>query len=908
VYVTNSGTNIGTGSATMSEINTATNTVTTVQVGPEPYGIVLSPDGKLAYVAVSNFNFADYCNLAVFNTFTNTVVTYIPIGINPVGVAINADGSKVYVANSTSGTVSVINTATNTVIANIAMDSPIGIAISPDGKTLYVTNFQANTVSVVDASTDVVTANINVGKDPQGISISPDGSKVYVANIGSNTVSVINTVNNAVTATIAVASNPNGLCVSPDGDRVYAGSSVINTATNTVVATVTVPNASFGNFVSAPMSCGGASAKFTITVNPSLPTITVTVATGIISACAGTVSASPNIQQFAVSGIGLTGNITATAPAGFEVSLSSGSGYGNSIILSQTGGAVSNTPVYVRSAASLANGTTTASVILSSPGAPSQTVSVTGLVNLNVTASLVISASENNVCAGTQITFTATPTNGGSSPVYQWLLNGNNASTSSPTFSSSTFTNGDVVSCVMTSSGACVAPANITSNSVTINVNADVIPSINIVASQNTVCAGTMVTFTATQMNGGSVPVYQWLVNGNNAGTNNATYSNSNLADGDKVSCMITSNALCAAPATVTSNSINMSVSPLVSPAISIEASANSICAGANVTFTATPGNGGSSPVYQWLLNGNNIGSNSPAFSSSTLANGDVISCRISSNATCLTISDAISNNIIMVVNAALAPSLSINISANKVCAGTLVTFSASPANGGSSPVYQWLLNGNNAGSNSPTFSSSTFANGDLVSCVLTSNLTCAAPVNITSNTIIVNIFPLPVVTAGGNRTIEEGSSVTLTAIVSGDIADITWSPATGLNNNKILTPRASPSSSTSYIITVQSAAGCMASDSVTVTVLDGIVIPNTFTPNGDGINDTWIIKHLDAYPQCSVQIFTRWGQNVYTSTGYGIPWDGTYRGTTLPTGTYYYVIDLKNNSQLLSGFVAIVR
>ena len=86
------------------------------------------------------------------------------------------------------------------------------------------------------------------------------------------------------------------------------------------------------------------------------------------------------------------------------------------------------------------------------------------------------------------------------------------------------------------------------------------------------------------------------------------------------------------------------------------------------------------------------------------------------------------------------------------------------------------------------------------------------------------------------------------------------------------------------------------------------VVIPNTFTPNGDGINDTWDIKNLDSYVNCTVQIFTRYGQNVYSSIGYGVPWNGTYKGALLPSGTYYYIINLKNSSELLSGFVAIIR
>jgi gliding motility-associated-like protein len=88
----------------------------------------------------------------------------------------------------------------------------------------------------------------------------------------------------------------------------------------------------------------------------------------------------------------------------------------------------------------------------------------------------------------------------------------------------------------------------------------------------------------------------------------------------------------------------------------------------------------------------------------------------------------------------------------------------------------------------------------------------------------------------------------------------------------------------------------------------NALVIPNTFTPNGDGVNDTWQIQYLSLFTNCSVDIFTRWGQKIYSSVGYSIPWDGTYRGAALPVGTYYYIINLKNGSGPLSGFVAIIK
>lgn len=112
------------------------------------------------------------------------------------------------------------------------------------------------------------------------------------------------------------------------------------------------------------------------------------------------------------------------------------------------------------------------------------------------------------------------------------------------------------------------------------------------------------------------------------------------------------------------------------------------------------------------------------------------------------------------------------------------------------------------------------------------------------------------------------------------------------------------------YWVKVTDENGCMGADTV---VIKGSTclsppLPNTFTPNGDGINDTWELLGLQSFPECTVFIYDRWGQTVFKSTGYSKPWDGTYNGKKLPFGTYYYVIDLKNNTPLISGDVTIVR
>jgi gliding motility-associated-like protein len=537
---------------------------------------------------------------------------------------------------------------------------------------------------------------------------------------------------------------------------------------------------------------------------------------------------------------------------------------------------------------------------------------ISNVITMNVSAqqaaSVSITSSQNNVCAGVLVNFTAMPVNGGSVPAYQWLVNGISAGANSPVFSSSALVSGDRISCVMTSNADCTAPNVVTSNVITMNINNTIPASVTVSVSKNNVCTGTAIKFTAAPVNGGSSAVYQWMVNGVNAGTNSDTFTSSTLINGDKVSCDMISNAQCATPALVSSNSITMVINAYVTPSISISTSTKQICLGNTVTFTASAINGGATPAYQWMLNGSGVGSNSALFSSNTLANGDVIECILTSNADCSTIQSVNSNSITVKVNAPVTPSVTISVSQNSICYGTSVTFTAMTINHGNSPAYQWLINGIETGTDSDIFISSSTKANDVVSCRLITDAPCAVPTVVTSNTIVMVVNQPPVVDAGDNKVIEKGNHIRLNATVSGNIADITWSPSSGLDNAKILTPNASPVETISYTLTVQSTEGCISTDVIEVTVQNTIAVPNTFTPNDDGTNDKWEIKNLADYTGCSVKVFNRWGQEVFQSRGYYNAWDGTKNGKRLPVGTYFYIINLDKNASPISGYVALLR
>lgn len=179
------------------------------------------------------------------------------------------------------------------------------------------------------------------------------------------------------------------------------------------------------------------------------------------------------------------------------------------------------------------------------------------------------------------------------------------------------------------------------------------------------------------------------------------------------------------------------------------------------------------------------------------------------------------------------------------------------------------------------------------------------------SDTVVkpLTVHPYPVVNAGPDLVVLEGGQATINATATGS-SNYTylWTPATHLSSATVLTPVTRPTNDITYRLTVTGAGGCARSDDVFVKVLFDPVVPNGFSPNGDGINDVWNIKYISSYPGAVIQVFDRYGKQVFSSMGYNTPWDGKLNGADLPVGTYYYIIDPKNGRKARSGSVTILR
>jgi gliding motility-associated-like protein len=459
---------------------------------------------------------------------------------------------------------------------------------------------------------------------------------------------------------------------------------------------------------------------------------------------------------------------------------------------------------------------------------------------------------------------------------------------------------------VVTNSGGCM----VTTAPILIHPKSQ--PAISIIASDTSICSGSNVSFTATAIDGGNSPHYQWQVNGVNVGSNAAIYRSDSLSAGALVRCILTSNAPCASITKDTSGIIVMEVINQLAAAITITASQMSICPGTEVIFTATPSNAGATPSYQWKVNGNNAGTNNAIFTTKNLQNGDVVYCVISSNLRCYPITSAISNSI-SIVASSVTPSVSIVASKDFICPGEPVIFKASVSDVPTGLSYQWLVHEITVGTNSAVYTGNNFVNGDIIKCVVKNEAACGEAI---SNSIVLTVSPIPVV-APQIVTVQQGQSVMLSPSITGNIISYFWSPPIYLSDTSIQHPITSPLQDINYHLQVISAKGCSGTGDITVKVISLVALPAAFTPNGDGKND---IFYLLGYEPGSLinhfSIFNRWGQLIFQkenleSGNRAAGWDGNYKGAPAPPGAYVYIIytTLANGAKkVFKGTVELIR
>jgi gliding motility-associated-like protein len=541
---------------------------------------------------------------------------------------------------------------------------------------------------------------------------------------------------------------------------------------------------------------------------------------------------------------------------------------------------------------------TIANANTSMTGVYSVTATVNGCTsnpsNINVTVYQIPSApllSNNSpACEGSNISLNASSINGAS---YNWSgPNGFSSSQQNPLIANATLANGGSYTAFVSVNGCSSANA---STIVTVNP----IPTSPTATNNSAICEGaTLSLFSSTIANA----TYNWTGPGGfTSSTQNSSISNTNITNSGQYQVRVTVNGCVSAAGNTTvvinqhaiANAGNNQTVCITSSSITLN---GVVTGGSNSGIWSTNGGGSFSPS-----NGNLISNYNPT-NSDKAAGSVLLTLTSTNNGACpaSTSTTSISFAAAPLANAGNDTAICSN-------ASLVLNGSVSNATGG-------IWSANAVGSFSPSNTNlnagfypapSDVNRGNVVlTLTTTGNAYCPAD----SKSITVTLKPAPVVNAGADKIIIENYSAILNPIASGQGLKILWSPANYLDFATILNPTCTPKTDITYTITVVDNNGCSAADDLSIKVLKMPVIPNVFTPNNDGINDSWQVKYLAGFTDCSVEIYNRYGQLIYRCTGYNNPWNGTVNGKPVPAATYYYIINLKNNLKPLSGFVDIVR
>jgi gliding motility-associated-like protein len=255
-----------------------------------------------------------------------------------------------------------------------------------------------------------------------------------------------------------------------------------------------------------------------------------------------------------------------------------------------------------------------------------------------------------------------------------------------------------------------------------------------------------------------------------------------------------------------------------------------------------------------------------------------------------------------------IPPTIGIAASKYKICKNEAVQFLAVMKHCKDSSDFKWFINNELvAVTKDSTFSTSDLKTNDVVKVSNSCYTLC--PITISDNSTAFTVDSV-IVEAGEDVHISSGQSYQLMGVTAAD--SYFWSPNFALSSTVNIDPIASPAVTTTYTLTAKNNTnGCTSFDNVTVYVKEALTIPTTFSPNNDGINDVFEIVGIENYPNCFIQIFDRWGQEVFQKSGYSYTkaWNGLENGRELSSGTYFYSLELKDSAkQTFKGSITLIR
>jgi gliding motility-associated-like protein len=243
------------------------------------------------------------------------------------------------------------------------------------------------------------------------------------------------------------------------------------------------------------------------------------------------------------------------------------------------------------------------------------------------------------------------------------------------------------------------------------------------------------------------------------------------------------------------------------------------------------------------------------------------------------------------------------------ICTGESARLIASGAD-----QYSWSpsIGLDNAGIASPSASPST---STLYTLTAKDSLHCFTE----TGSVFIKVYPIPTIEAGQDATIVVGNQVPLHSTGSPDIVSWKWRPAYNLSCSNCADPVASPRQTTKYLLEVKNEGSCLARDYLTIYVTCNkgeLFIPNTFSPNGDGMNDRFYPRARGTFMIRSLRVYNRWGELVFEKLSFSpneasSGWDGKFGGKTLSPDVYVYICEIQcENGETLryTGDVTLIQ
>ncbi|MDQ6609565.1 MAG: gliding motility-associated C-terminal domain-containing protein, partial [Bacteroidota bacterium] len=741
-----------------------------------------------------------------------------------------------YTVTYSFGTAPCNGTATSTVTVNAQPTATVsgGTFCATGTTTLITTGATGGTFSASPAGLSI---NANTGVINLAASLPNTYTVTYsfgTAPCNGNATSTV-TVNAQPTATVSggtfCATGTTTLTTTGATGGTFSSSPAglgINTSTGIINLSASTPGNYTINYAFSLGNCNGtATSQVTVNAHP-----TATVSGGTFCATGTTT----------LTTTGATGGTFTASPAGLAINANTG--------VIDLAASASNTYIITYNfGTGLCSGSATSQVIVTALPNIVITDPPSSCTSVDITASAVTAGSD----AGLTFTYwkdaAATVT----------LANANAVSVSGTYYIKGT------------TSGSCF-----TIKPVLVIIDPFVTPAVTIAASATAVCLGTAVTFTATPVNGGNNPSYQWKINGTSiAGATASVFTTTSLANGDKVTVVMMSNAKCTTAPSAESNEIVMTITS-VTPAVNIAASATTVCSGIAITFTAKPTNGGNNPAYQWKVNGTDVaGATASIFTTAVLSNGDKVTVELTSNANCTTTPTAISNEISVVINP--IPVIKITDPAG-VCSPSVVDITASAVTAGSDAGLTFTYFTDAAATN-PLSNPNAAAVSGTYYIKGTSAAGCydIKPVKVTIN-------PLPNLVINNPAAVCAPGTVdiTATAITAGSDASLTFSYFTDVAATATLNNPNAVAVGGTYYIKATTVFGCVTIKPVTVIIN---ALP-TAAISGGGNLCLGLSRTLDI---------------AFTGTG---PWSVTYSdGNTnftinsIATSTYKLVVSPVSNT-----------